>query len=109
MEMPREVIWIGEIEWDSEQPSALGALKRVEEFRIMLGIEVHIPGGTQKEVNDRLEVLITKVEELLRAANPLSLTGIEHCGIVPTLLAEGQDADGRGAIFLAAVRIRHRK
>ena len=72
MEMPREVIWIGEIEWDSEEPAALGALRRVEEFRIMIGIEVHLPGDDQKEVNDRLEVLITKVEELLRGFEIIS-------------------------------------
>lgn len=109
MEMPREVIWLGEIDWVSETADALGAMSRVEEYLIILTIEVHRPGDTQEEANARIEELMTAVEGLLRARNPLSIPNTQSCGIEPKLLGEGRDADGRGAILVTNIRVRVRK
>lgn len=108
MEMPREVVWLGEIDWLSETGDSLGALHRVEEYEIVLTVEVHRPGDTQEEANARIEILFQAVETLLRQRNPLGLPNIQSCGIKPKLLGEGRDADGRGAILVSKIRVRAR-
>lgn len=109
LDMPREVVWVGEIEWDSEEAEALGAFKRDETYRILVTIEVHRPGDTQREANLRAKELMQTIEGLLRSANPLGITNPISTGIVPQLLGEGQDAEGRGAILVTSVRVVARK
>lgn len=108
-EMPRECVWLGEIEWEYEKPAQMGNLSRTEEYKILLTIEVHRPGDTQREANLRVEALMQTVEGLLRQRNPLGIPNTESIGIEPQLLGEGRDADGRGAILVTAVRVRVRK
>jgi hypothetical protein len=109
LEMPREVVWVGEIEWDDESPESLGNFKRDETYRILVTIEVHRPGDTQREANTRAKELLQTLEGLLRQANPLGIANPISVGIVPQLLGEGQDAEGRGAILVSSVRVVARK
>ena len=107
-EMPREVVWLGEVDWLDETDESLGAMHRVEEYEIVLTVEVHRPGDTQEEANARTEELFQAVEGLLRQRNPLGLPNIQSCGIKPKVLGEGRDADGRGAILVSKIRVRAR-
>jgi len=108
MEMPREVVWLGEVDWIDETAVSLGAMKRVEEYEIVLTVEVHRPGDTQEEANARIKSMFQAVEALLRQRNPLGLPDIESCGIKPKIWGEGRDADGRGAILVSKIRVRAR-
>lgn len=109
MELPRELIWVGEIEWDFETPEALGNLSRDEQYRILLTVEVHNSGSTQEEANARVEQLFHEVELLLRQKNPLNIPNTISVGIDPQLLGEGQDTNGRGAILVSSVLVHVRK
>lgn len=108
-DMPREVVWVGEIEWDSEEAASLGNFAREEVYRILVTIEVHHAGATQEEANDRANELMQVIEQLLRQRNPLGITNPVSVGMVPHLLGEGQDAEGRGAILVTSVRVEARK
>lgn len=108
-EWPRELVWVGEIEWDYEEPATLGNLQREEQYRILLTIEIHRPGDNQRESNLRAKEIMERVETLLRQRNPLGIPNIISVGLVPQLLGEGSDADGRGAILVTSVQVRARK
>lgn len=107
-EMPRELAWVGEIEWEYDRPESVGNMSRDEEYKILLTFEVHRPGDTQREANLRVEEMMQATQGLLRQRNPLGIPNVLSIGIEPRLLGEGQDADGRGAILVTSVRIRAR-
>jgi hypothetical protein len=103
------VLWVGEIEWDYEQPGALGWLEREEQYRILLTIECHRPGDTQVDANHRVRDIMHAVETLMRQRNPLGIPNTQSVGIAPQLLGEGADSDGRGAILVTSILVRVRK
>lgn len=105
---PREVIWVGEITWDESDGAAIGFLRRDETYHIMLTVESHLPGDDQVAANERVAARLATVTELLRNPRALDVPGIYECGVIPQLLGEGADPDGRGAIFVSSVRIRAR-
>jgi hypothetical protein len=106
--MPRDLVWVGEIEWDDEEPFALGAMKRDETYRILVTFESHWPGDNQQEANHRVRDKMQALETLLRQRNPLNLPNVMSTGIVPQLLGEGQDPEGRGALLVCSVRVQAR-
>lgn len=105
---PREVVWVGEITWDSSDGAALGFMRRDETYQIMLTIESHMPGDDQQAANERVAARMATVTELLRDPRALQVQGIYECGIVPQMLGEGADPGGRGAMYVVGVRIRAR-
>lgn len=105
---PREVVWVGEIAWDDANGDAVGFLRRNETYSILLTVESHFPGDDQETANGRVEARVATLVELLRDPRALGVAGITECGIVPQMLGEGADPDGRGAIYVVGVRIRAR-
>lgn len=105
---PREVIWVGEIMWDDTDGSAIGFLRRDETYHIMLTVESHMPGDDQEAANARVSSRVATLVNLLRDPRALGVAGIYECGIVPQMLGEGADPDGRGAMFVVSVKIRAR-
>ncbi len=116
-ERPREVIWIGEIEWTGNQESSrsLGNLSRDEWYDILVTIESHDPEhSTQREANMVVKGLMQTIETLFqdpRWAAARGVQGLIECGIVPHMLAEGVDgpSSSRGAIFVLALHVHARK
>lgn len=107
-ERPREVVWIGEIEWDYEVGVGIGYQRRDEQFRIMITIESHVPGDTQEQANARVETRMQALEALLRNPRALGLSIMEH-ELKPQLLGEGADSEGRGAILVLSLQVKARK
>jgi len=105
---PRELIWVGEITWDSTDGAAMGYMRQDETYHIMLTIESHVPGDDQIAANTRVSDRLATVTELLRDPRALGVPGIYECGMNPQLLGEGADPDGRGAMLIVSVRIRAR-
>lgn len=105
---PREVIWVGEVAWEDANGDAIGMLRRNETYSILLTVESHTPGDTQEEANARVADRVSTLVELLRDPRVLGVPGVIECGIVPQMLGEGADPDGRGAIYVTAVRIKAR-
>jgi hypothetical protein len=110
--LPRKVLWVGEIEWESEEYPLSGPT-REETYRIAVTMESHNPGDTQQDANGNVKTMLQSFESLLRISqanrNPLSLTGIVSTEVIPQLLGEGQDSDGRGAIVVVLVKVKARK
>lgn len=105
---PRELIWIGEITWDSTDGAAVGFLRRDENYQIMMTVESHMPGDDQASANERVSGRMATIVELLRDPRALGVPGIYECGIVPQMLGEGADPGGRGALYIVGVKIRAR-
>ncbi len=106
---PREVIWIGEVRWSTEDPVSLGNLSRDETFEIVITIEVHIPGYTQKQANDRVEILMGHIEEVLRDPRWSGMP-LVNSGFRPQYLGEGADSNNsRGAVLVSLLRVTARK
>lgn len=107
---PRKLIWFGEIAWQNEEPASLGALKRLEEFDVRFGIEIHEGDPTQAAATAKAETLLVAFELMMRDPRVLGIGGIESLGIVPVGLGEGADIDqGRAALFAGQVHVRARK
>lgn len=105
---PREVIWVGEITWDTTDGAAVGFLRRDETYQIMMTFESHMPGDDQPMANERVSGRVATVTELLRDPRALNVPGIYECAIVPQMLGEGADPGGRGAMYVVGVKIRAR-
>jgi hypothetical protein len=106
---PREVIWIGEIRWSTEDPVSLGNLSRDETFEIVVTIEVHVPGYTQEQANDRAEILMGYLEEAVRDPRWSGLA-LNSSGLRPQYLGEGADSNNsRGAVLVTLLRVTARK
>lgn len=106
---PREVIAVGEIEWDDEIAIALGYSRRDEFFRIMLTIESHGAGETQQEANyhvrDRMKVVEALVRDPRWSGLPLLWSELK-----PRMLGEGpDDSGGRGAVLVLSLHVVARK
>lgn len=99
-EMPRFSIQIGEIFWEDESSTALGAHRRDEKFNMAILIQSHGPGDSQKEANDRVEAAMQAIEMIVRDERWSGITGVYGSGIVPQYLMEGTDAEGRASILL---------
>lgn len=108
-EAERSLVWVGEIEWESEESVAMGNLRRDEIFRIVVTIEEHWPGDSQIDANARAETHLQALEALIRPKNALGISGPISVGLVPQLLGEGQDTQGRGALLVTVVRVHARK
>lgn len=108
-DIPRQVVWLGEIQWSNEKPASLGNLKREESYSIVLTIRIEAPGDSQLEANQTAEALMTAVEDILRDPRWTSIVGVVSSGIVPQLLNEGITPTGRAAILIATVQITARK
>ena len=106
---PREVIWIGEIRWIEEGDASLGSLSREETFDIVVTVEVHIPGFTQKQANERVKVLMGYLEETVRHPGWSGIPNVRSPGLRPQYLGEGADAEGRGAVMVNLLRVTARK
>lgn len=107
---PREVIWIGEIRWVDEENVSLGTLSRDETFDIVVTVECHIPGYTQKQANERVEILMGHLEETVRDPRWSGLPNIRTIGLRPQYLGEGADGQsGRGALLVNLLRVTARK
>lgn len=107
-----EWIWIGEIEWDSDEPESLGNRASNEVYRIILTVESHVPADTQREANARVKVKMHAVQNALVAnANPLSIPNVISTRLEPQFLGEGNNSagSGRGAILVLSVRVEARK
>jgi len=106
---PRLLIMVGEIQWYDERAIALGGLRRDEYFQVLVTIESHVPGDTQKEANDRVEALMQAVEHILKDPRASGLP-LAYSELKPQMLAEGPDGnDGRGAVLVLAVDCSARK
>ncbi len=105
---PREVVWVGEINWEDTDGAALGYMRRDETYEIMLTVESHMPGDDQHDANERVRTRMETVTELLRDPRALGVPGIYECAIIPQMLGEGADPGGRGAMLVIGVRIRAR-
>jgi len=99
-ELPRLSVQVGEIVWDFERPITIGNRKRDEEYSIPLLIQSHVPGDTQKDANNRVKAVMQAMENIFRNERWSGVAGVWSSGIVPQQLAEGTDAEGRGAILL---------
>jgi hypothetical protein len=107
-ERPRQLIWYGEITWDEDVPGALGNLMRAEQFNIRVGIEVHEGDETQTIANDKVEVLLNALYEMLRDPRALGLGNLLSVSAVPLALGEGVEPAGRAALLAAHIRVRAR-
>ncbi len=106
---PREVIWIGEIRWSTEDPVSLGNLSRDETFEIVVTIEVHVPGFDQEQANERAEILMGYLEEQVRDPRWSGLA-LVNSGLRPQYLGEGADGqNSRGAVLVTLLRVTARK
>lgn len=111
-ERPRLAVHLGEIAWESvwddEFSPTIGANTREESYNILVLIESHGPGNDQAAANEEIRVIVQEIEAMLK--NPRwSGQDIVSSGFSPLSVAEGGDAEGRGAIMLARVRIKARK
>ena len=104
-EFPRLAVQIGEISWESERDVTLGGLKRDEAFYITLAIHSHVPGDTQQVANGRVKAMAQAIEILVRDPRWSQVAHVIMSGFVPQYLAEGTDAEGRGAILMARVYV----
>jgi hypothetical protein len=111
-ELPRETVWLGEIQWTPDDRSvSLGGLKRDETFRIVTTIEVHNPDMTQYESNERAKEIMQSIEDLIRDPRWTGLTNILNSQMLPQFLGEGMNsnATGRGSILVTLVEVEARK
>ena len=108
-DIPRKVVWLGEIQWDIERPVSVGAFKREEVYDIVLTIQVSEPGLNQKEANEAAETLFVAVEAILRDPRWTAIPGIVSAGVVPRLHSEGVTPTGRAAILISTVQVTARK
>lgn len=105
-ELPRLTVEIGEAVWDGEDEVALGAHKRDEHYSIAILIQVHNPGDTQKEANDRAKTVMQAIEIALRDERWSQPTvSLWSTAIIPQYQAEGADPEGRGTIVLLRLQI----
>lgn len=104
-ELPRYAVQVGEIQWDSEDDVTLGNHRRDERFYIVLVLHSHVPGDTQPEANARIESLMQAVEASIRDPRWSGIANVISSGFVPQYLAEGADAEGRGAILLSRIYV----
>ncbi len=108
-----EWVWVGEIEWDSDEPIALGYTASPghnEIYRIIVTFESHVPDDTQLDANNRVKTKLYALQQAFRASNnPLTLPNPISVRIEPQFLGEGQNQDaGRGAIMVVTVRVEAR-
>lgn len=108
MYRPRETIAVGEIEWSDEVAIALGYSRRDEFFQIMITIESHTPGDTQKQANERVRDRMKVIEAMVRIPTWSGLP-ITWSELKPRLLGEGPDDGGRGAILVLSLNVVARK
>lgn len=104
-ELPRLTVQVGEIVWDSEESTALGARKVDEKYSIAILIQSHNPGDDQTDANGRVKAVMQVIESLVRDERWSSPVSIWASGLVPQYVAEGTDPEGRGAILLLRLYI----
>ncbi len=105
---PRECVWVGEIGWEDDEGAAFGYSRKDETYKVMLTVESHFPGDDQVTANGRVKTRVAAIETLLRNPRSLGVPNVFECTVIPQMLGEGTDPDGRGAIFVLAVRVRAR-
>lgn len=105
---PRESISVGEIEWSDELGTGLGFNRRDEYFQIMITIESHVGGDTQKQANERVRDRMKVIEAMVRVPTWSGLP-IVWSELKPRLLGEGPDDGGRGAILVLSLNVMARK
>jgi len=103
-DLPREVLWLGDIEWDDEYEPAFGANSREEIYNIVMVIEVHHEGFEQKESNDRAEYLMQALETVIRDPRWTGLPSIRTM-IKPNSMSEGRDPEGFGTVLILLLRV----
>ena len=108
-DIPRKVVWLGEIQWTDERSASLGNLKREEQYQIVLTISISEPGLDQYESNQAAEALMIAVEAILANPRWTTIPGVYSSGIVPQLLNEGTTPTGRATILIATVQVTARK
>lgn len=105
---PRRLIWYGETLWDDDRSAALGALRRIESFRLRMGIEVHDGDANQTVANEKVEILLNALYEMLRDPRALGLPNLVEISLVPIAHGEGSTPAGRAALLAAHIRVRAR-
>lgn len=104
---PRRVLWFGEIVWSYDQNVAFGRTpaSREEEYNIRVGIEVNDNDTVQKDANDKVELILQDLEDMVGHYNLFATAaprGLVKIGIVPIGLGEGPGgAEGGRAAFMA--------
>lgn len=110
---PRQLLWFGEIVWSYDRAVAFGRTPttREEEFNIRVGIEINDNDETQKEANDKAELILQELELMVDDYRSFGIDGIVTMGVVPIGLGEGPGgAEGGRAAFMALqVNVRVRK
>jgi hypothetical protein len=103
--------WVGEIEWERDEPESLGNRSSNEVYRIIVTLESHVEDDDQEMANARLESRVYDIQNALVAnANPLSIDNPVSTRLEPQFLGEGNNANsGRGAILVLSVRVEARK
>jgi hypothetical protein len=107
------LIWIGEIDWTSDDPATFGkgTPSREEEYNIRFGIEVNESDATQTDANNKVRDLLGVIETLVNDKRKFGVAGLITTGVVPIALGEGaaSGTGGRAANLAAVINVRARK
>lgn len=100
----RQLLWFGEIIWSFDRNATMGRTppRREEEYDIRAAIEINDNDFTQKDANEKAELILQDLENMMGNYRDFGIPGLVRVGIVPIGLGEGPgNAEGSRAAFLA--------